>query len=148
MWHVSHINVSLSVASHLIFFSSSLIAFPFLLSSCVSVDFGCFAIITGVRKRVEASNTVVYAVITRGIYLCFSQCASGEKNKETALTLLATAKRTALGKPHCLMYPSLRPLTLHVLAGFRACRTYALSLLLASPSLYIYCIYMYVKCTL
>ncbi|XP_056124796.1 actin filament-associated protein 1-like 2 isoform X2 [Rhinichthys klamathensis goyatoka] len=28
-------------------------------------DFGCFAIITGVRKRVEASNTVVYAVITR-----------------------------------------------------------------------------------
>ncbi|XP_048026499.1 actin filament-associated protein 1-like 2 isoform X2 [Megalobrama amblycephala] len=28
-------------------------------------DFGCFAIITGVRKRVEASNSVVYAVITR-----------------------------------------------------------------------------------
>ncbi|ROI81876.1 Actin filament-associated protein 1-like 2 [Anabarilius grahami] len=28
-------------------------------------DFGCFAIITGVRKCVEASNSVVYAVITR-----------------------------------------------------------------------------------
>ncbi|XP_056324890.1 actin filament-associated protein 1-like 2 isoform X2 [Danio aesculapii] len=28
-------------------------------------DFGCFAVITGLRKRVEASNGVVYAVITR-----------------------------------------------------------------------------------
>ncbi|KAI2658384.1 Actin filament-associated protein 1-like 2 [Labeo rohita] len=28
-------------------------------------DLGCFAIITGVRKRIEASNSVVYAVITR-----------------------------------------------------------------------------------
>ncbi len=73
--------VSLSTASHLIFFfSSSLIAFPLLLSSYVSVDFGCFAIITGVRKRIEASNSVVYAVITQGIYLCFSQCTSREKN--------------------------------------------------------------------
>lgn len=135
MWHISHIRFhSLQLLTWFFFSLPPLLHFLFLLCSCVSVDFGCFAVITGLRKRVEASNGVVYAVITRGIYLCFSQCASGEKNKQTALTLLAAVKCTTLGKPHCLMHPSLRPLTLHVLAGLRAwctCTFLSLSLSLA-----------------
>lgn len=102
--------VSLAVASHLIFFSlPPLLHFPFLLSSCFSVDLGCFAIITGVRKRIEASNSVVYAVITRGIYLCLSQCTSREKNKQNSTDFIGCGENLSL------MHPGLRLLTLHVL---------------------------------
>lgn len=46
--------------------------FVFLSSPLSSVDFGCFGLISGARTCVEASDNVVYAVITRGIHLPFS----------------------------------------------------------------------------